>query len=329
MSCPACLSDNSKFFAHSVNKDASFKGFEYLQCLECLSIYLNVDHGEIQDSHSLTRFHEKNWDDDDLEFVKTSLEERAERLRPEVKEIEKQLLNYGMKQTYRLLDFGCGEGSFILASLREGVDAYGIEPVEKALIAAKGLLRSFSDSYPDYNQRIVNSNADDLAEKGFKNPFSIKDERTAPAFDVVCMRDVLEHIFDPESLLKNMKKLLEGKGLVYIQVPSGISLQVEVLREYAWTFMAPFHRVLFSPQGLKKIITRAGYEVLEVSSTNTKVYGWTKGIARQNDKHEYHSNLRKDETFRLLDYKQDDLMENIAIGQGKGAELRMFARVSI
>ena len=41
INCPACKSNKNNFFFRSIDKDYSFKNFNYLKCNKCKSIFLS------------------------------------------------------------------------------------------------------------------------------------------------------------------------------------------------------------------------------------------------------------------------------------------------
>lgn len=98
-----------------------------------------------------------------------------------------------------------------------------------------------------------------------------------------------------------------------ISVPSADSFQVELLGEYAWVFMAPFHRTLFSQKGLEKLLTKCGFKTIEFLEDNRHSWGFMRGLAWKNNLSRQHNLLRKNEYFRKLDFAIDDLIDRHSI----------------
>ena len=68
---------------------------------------------------------------------------------------------------------------------------------------------------------LIEETTDYLKEKGFKilqtnitQPFDIVDR-----FNIVCILDVLEHLFDPYLLLKEAKKITKKDGYIIVMIP--------------------------------------------------------------------------------------------------------------
>ncbi|MFN3841237.1 MAG: class I SAM-dependent methyltransferase [Cyclobacteriaceae bacterium] len=96
--------------------------------------------------------------------------------------------------TGRILDVGCGTGEFLNIMRQSGWEIEGIEPTAVARKKAEGLL----------NQSVYHS---------------IKDLPTN-RFDVITLWHVLEHVYDLNNTLEQLKKRLNPGGLLLIAVPN-------------------------------------------------------------------------------------------------------------
>jgi SAM-dependent methyltransferase len=135
----------------------------------------------------------------------------------------------------RLLDVGCGKGSFLSYCTRQGWDAWGVEPSDNGRAMAKKRL----------GHRVV-ATPDELAHAGF---------------DVVTLWHVLEHVDDPNSMLRELRRLIRPGGYILVCVPNIDSLQSR-LGGAAWSHLdLPRHRVHFDSRTLCEALTRADYEV--------------------------------------------------------------------
>jgi SAM-dependent methyltransferase len=78
-------------------------------------------------------------------------------------------------------------------------------------------------------------------------------------FDLVVAWHVIEHLIDPLEFLRQARSCLRPGGLLALRTPNVASL-VSRANGRAWEwFGAPTHLTLFSPQGLARITTRAGF----------------------------------------------------------------------
>lgn len=97
----------------------------------------------------------------------------------------------------RVLDCGCGEGSYVEAMLELGADAYGME-VDPEKVARSPLL---------HTERIVRGDIESL-------PYA------DGSFDLVILNEVLEHVPDQESALSEVRRVLKAKGRFILFAPN-------------------------------------------------------------------------------------------------------------
>ena len=139
-------------------------------------------------------------------------------------------------QPGRLLDVGCGNGAFLLRAREMGWNVAGCEPDAKAVSAcqAQGL---------DVIRGDVFSSALD-----------------GELFDVVTISHVLEHVTDPQALLKRAKALMNPGGVLWVAIPNTRSLGLRVFREAWINLHFPFHLCIPSPECLLGWINAAGFK---------------------------------------------------------------------
>lgn len=107
-----------------------------------------------------------------------------------------------------ILDIGCGEGRHtISACLHEKVHAVGLDLSLSDLQTAKGRYREFAV------QEDACRRADFLAASGLSLPFA------DGSFDHVICSEVLEHIHDYQSVLREIHRVLKPGGLFAVSVP--------------------------------------------------------------------------------------------------------------
>lgn len=102
----------------------------------------------------------------------------------------------------RLLDVGCGEGTVSLELQRRGFDVYGIDFSSVAVKEAKG--------------KGLNAIEHDVDKEGI--PFNDN------FFDIIWAGDVIEHVFDPMFLLREMRRVVKKTGKILITTPNDMSL---------------------------------------------------------------------------------------------------------
>lgn len=137
----------------------------------------------------------------------------------------------------RLLDLGCGSGSFMARMQKWGWDVVGIEPDPKAVAHLKG----------KYNFDIRTSliGCDDLAG----------------SFDLITMNHLIEHLPDPLQTLKQCRKLLRPNGRVIVVTPNARSLGLYIFGQFWRGLEAPRHFHVFTATSLRDTFKAAGFEV--------------------------------------------------------------------
>ena len=138
----------------------------------------------------------------------------------------------------RVLDIGCGGGSYLYRLKSWGWNAYGVEP------SAAGVAQARSLGLHVYQGQ--------LEEAAFPDSF----------FDVVRLNHVLEHLTDPHGALWEIKRIVRPDGLVYVTVPNTRSLNFWLFRENWYGLDIPRHVVSYSPEALKFLCHGAGFEIV-------------------------------------------------------------------
>jgi methionine biosynthesis protein MetW len=98
----------------------------------------------------------------------------------------------------RLLDVGCGEGTFIDLAKGRFDHVFGID------LSLKALKESYSKNF-----RVIKNN---LNNEGI----SFQNE----TFDTATCLDVIEHVFDPVYLLSELNRVLKEKGILILTTPN-------------------------------------------------------------------------------------------------------------
>ena len=106
----------------------------------------------------------------------------------------------------RLLDVGCSNGAFIHMANKMRMNCEGVEPAKEAAQAAQ--------------------------EAGLKVSHGFLEEVRLPdnSFDVITIFEVIEHLKDPLSLLRECKRLLKPEGILGIRTGNTDSWTVTVFK---------------------------------------------------------------------------------------------------
>jgi SAM-dependent methyltransferase len=227
----------------------SFQGYRIARCSDCNFIFVNPRPTE----EGLLRLYSDQQTNPFLEEQFEAFEYEMPVLVRIIRKIQ-QYVPAG-----ELLEVGCGRGDFLrVARMREfsvtGCDIFGgRKPV------ADGV--TFYDG-------------------------SLKDAKLQDSFfDVVVVRNILEHLFDPNIEIREIKRVLKPNGYLYIKVPNvefehGLRCRLMYHRKYH--FDPPYHLNYFSPASLHRFLAQAQFDFLtwciEKPTHHSK---WTKHLVRQ------------------------------------------------
>jgi len=140
----------------------------------------------------------------------------------------------------RILDFGCGIGGFVHAAQEDGWESYGIDVSSSIEVAQDRHLRVFHT----------------LEQANFPKCY----------FDAVTLFDVIEHIPNPRSLIKQLSSLVRQGGCILILTPNLGSLLYRVLRS-SWGALEPQdHVVLYNETTLSLLLREYGFTPFRVET---------------------------------------------------------------
>ena len=109
-----------------------------------------------------------------------------------------------INKSTRVLEIGCGEGGNLIPFIKKGCQVTGVDIIDKQIERAK-----------EYIKEIVPNSNTTLISKDMYN-VTVDEIGT---FDLIIMRDVIEHIHNQERFLAYLKKFLKPKGLIFFGFP--------------------------------------------------------------------------------------------------------------
>jgi ubiquinone/menaquinone biosynthesis C-methylase UbiE len=107
--------------------------------------------------------------------------------------------------TERLLDVGCGNGTFMLLAKDKVKECYGVDVSPARIEQAK---------------RRIEARQDEKSFKFFSCDFDQGTSFPDSFFDVVTCTSVLEHVFNPPTTIDEIYRLLKPNGVFIVQVPN-------------------------------------------------------------------------------------------------------------
>jgi len=146
----------------------------------------------------------------------------------------------------RLLDIGCSYGTYLKKMENLSWKVYGTEINEKAV------------KYAQKELGLKNINNDFFENSNFEKEF----------FDVVNMNMVLEHIYEPKSILTKVSSILKKDGQLMISVPDISGFESKFYKQYAYGLQVPEHLHHFTPKTISFLLESCGFKVEKIVHQN-------------------------------------------------------------
>jgi 2-polyprenyl-3-methyl-5-hydroxy-6-metoxy-1,4-benzoquinol methylase len=152
----------------------------------------------------------------------------------------------------KILDIGCATGFFLEAARERGWEVFGVD------------LSSYSSSIARKKlggDRIFTGTTE---EAGFESD----------SFDAVVMTDVIEHVSDVNSFVKEVVRILKPNGVTAITTPNPMSLSCRMLGRH-WPHYKLEHLVYFTPHALSTLLEPFGFQRLHLAAaTKTLTFAY-------------------------------------------------------
>ena len=139
---------------------------------------------------------------------------------------------FPLKKGMRVLEIGCGEGGVLKAFINQGCIGVGVEMDESRIINAKEYLKD------DIEQGKILFILNDI--------YKVQASELENLFDVIVLKDVIEHIHHQEKLIGWMKNYLNKSGVIFFgfppwQMPFGGHQQMctSWVRKIPWVHLLP------------------------------------------------------------------------------------------
>ncbi|MEJ2593556.1 MAG: class I SAM-dependent methyltransferase [bacterium] len=144
----------------------------------------------------------------------------------------------GFKPGGSALDIGQGTGEFLQYLKEKGWKVTGIEPNAKA--------RNFARQHYQI-ESFGEEKLNDLPTNGF---------------DLITMWHVLEHVVDLQARMKEIKRLIHGKGILIIAVPNLASPDFKIYGEKWAALDVPRHLYHFTPESMQFLLRKFNFKLI-------------------------------------------------------------------
>jgi 2-polyprenyl-3-methyl-5-hydroxy-6-metoxy-1,4-benzoquinol methylase len=141
-----------------------------------------------------------------------------------------------------LLDVGCGMGLFLWKAKQKGYEPEGLE-------------------LSQYACNFVNS----LGIEAFNNTID-NFESQNNYYDAISMKEVIEHLPDPLSVLEKVHKILKPGGVLFMTTGNYDCPERKVRGKDWFYFMPEGHLYIFSNKTMKKYLKKVGFRKIKVTN---------------------------------------------------------------
>lgn len=146
----------------------------------------------------------------------------------------------------KLLEIGCSYGKYLYEMKKLGWEVSGLEMNKEAVNAGRDI----------FTLDLINKNIDEV-------------EFEEELYDVVVMKMVLEHLYSPDKILKNISKWLKNDGQCIVTIPDISGFEARLFGQYFYSLHLPNHLYHFSPETLKKYFKKNGLKICKIHHHRT------------------------------------------------------------
>lgn len=238
MACIYCKTENLKVEFEITDIFDDTYGFK--KCKRCSTWYLDPQPSAIQLEQAYGR--------DYYGEGKSKFNPLTQKVFNQIKKWSILFFSKRLKKKDKVLDIGCGDGSFLEAlNATVNIEMHGLEMEGESA------------------NRCARKKDIHLTVEAFK-----KDLFKPNSFDVVSLIHVFEHLPYPRNTILELNKIVKPNGLLFIEIPNINSLQFKLFKSNWFHLDPPRHLNMMDPKSLILELEKAGFECLESSYHSTQ-----------------------------------------------------------
>lgn len=229
--CPICNSSSFTDLFQCKDQTASKESFPLIKCNQCSLVITSPR----PDENSIGKYYESS-DYISHSGNSRSLFDRIYFIARSIALRNKKKLISRYFNSGKLLDYGCGAGSFLAYMKHSGWQAFGVEPSAKARDIAKE------------SGAVIAASIEELQEE---------------KFHMVTLWHVLEHIHQLNETVEKLKTKLAENGIILIAVPNYESFDATHYKNDWAAYDVPRHLWHFSQQSMSQLLKKHQLKLLE------------------------------------------------------------------
>lgn len=246
MRCSLCDSKNIEHVFNAHNTHGRFiidakVNYKIFRCRGCKSVFIDniiTDEKYYRDNYSLNYYDNDGKNNFLYHFLSSFL------IKFSAKNKEGIILDFSGNKNKKMsiLDFGCGDGSFLSNLDKNRFDIYGVE------INPEGVKICLEKNLRVYDQDILKI---DFKEK---------------KFDIITLWHVVEHIKNPIQVFNKLNNLLEKDGILLISTPNTDGIGFKYGKGDWFHLDSPRHLILYNEKSLKKLCLMTNFKIIKIKN---------------------------------------------------------------
>jgi 2-polyprenyl-3-methyl-5-hydroxy-6-metoxy-1,4-benzoquinol methylase len=299
--CPVCLSDNlQKNYFTSREGYLSLPGYSHSLCVSCGSVLLDPRPSKEElELFYQSQAHESVIESDARDSTNRILDKHRyayfyeHRIMPLIQFIDRNKL---------IFDVGCGTGCFVKAMKDLGYSARG----------------------SDVSQISIQVGRDSFGLNEHELMFGDLHNINLDKLGCVTLWTVIEHLRDPVEYLQFLHSKLDSGGILLMEFPTVDSLMFHKFKQDFFWVMPPYHIFIYSVEGAKIMLKRAGFELL-LEHRMPSNWNFFEVMARKSGMSQELIHKLKIEVPNFSK-EIDILLDDIALDHGQSSSVQLIAR---